>query len=326
MDYWIAVDHVGHTMVNLERLHLYVEMFHDVFLGRHKDDANVETARANLLVDIRWPEVPAALAYALSVLSMPGMTWDSDTTQREIAKLISKAAMVAFGTSNHALIPSWFLQNCECLLAATLQRMIRRFGGVAYYSEETMQRAYRALIDVAEGLRSFVGLSYLEQSTGAHVLMSALANAKSDILKAFYDPAATPPARVFANVLAECILVDSNREQVVESAFWFFARSERLRAFAAACTDTWSTLPPKIKSNIEVLVNEVCEATDPEEEPGLLFLASEFLAADASPAERERCARVAKKALTLTKETRSSIYKKSRPFLRLVRRLVSDAR
>ena len=312
-------------MVNLERLHLYVEMFHDVFLGRHKDDANVETARANLLVDIRWPEVPAALAYALSVLSALE-TWDSVSIQYEIAKLISKAAMVAFGTSNHALIPSWFLQNCECLLAATLQRMIRRFGGLGHYSEKTMQRAYRALIDVAEGLRSFVGLSYLEQSTGAHVLMSALANAKSDILKAFYDPAATHPARVFANVLAECILVDSNREQVVESAFWFFARSERLRAFAAACTDTWSTLPPRIKSNIEVLVNEVCEATDPEEEPGLLFLASEFLAADASPAERDRCARVAKKALTLTKETRSSIHKKSRPFLRLVRRLVSDAR
>ena len=43
--------------------------------------------------------------------------------------------------------------------------------------------------------------------------------------------------RVFANVLAERILADPNRALNVQSAFCFFARSERWQDFTNACLD-----------------------------------------------------------------------------------------
>ena len=46
-----------------------------------------------------------------------------------------------------------------------------------------------------------------------------------------------PTERIFADVLAEKILDDPNRAMNERSAFCFFARSERWRAFAAACLD-----------------------------------------------------------------------------------------
>ena len=52
---------------NEERYDLYSDMFTDLLRGHHDGDARIETIRANLMIDIRWPEVSRALADVVRV-------------------------------------------------------------------------------------------------------------------------------------------------------------------------------------------------------------------------------------------------------------------
>ncbi len=306
---------------NHERLEIYLNMFTELVGGKHEGDAEAEGMYVNLLIDIRWPDVAKALARALFSESR----LDSiRPLARTFERLVGQAALAAFGTSSHAEIPSWFFQNFECLMAATLHKLLGYFRNALGPPLNTAQRkraelAFEALIDVAKGLRSYVGLSYLAESTGVHVLMSAVHNAKCDFLKEVVRAGPPCSALILANVLARHILADPNRELAVQSGFCFFARSDRWRAFATACHDNALLHNP---------LTELLRAVDEAKQratatpPGLLFLASEFLEADASP---ERALKVATRATRMRCTLRSPIAKRSKPFLRLVKRLLSGS-
>ena len=225
---------------NEERYELYYQMFSDLVHGRDDDNgaAGVELTRANLLIDVRWPEVSRALADTLCALNEFATIpcYSFRPLASDVARLVHKAATIAFGTCRHECIPSWFLQNCECLLAATLHKMLVQFATRSTLTEIEMQSAFGVLLDIAQGLRKFVGLHYLAESTGEHVLMSAVANSRYDFL-AKEGVVVRHAERVFADVLAERILADSNRALDARSAFCFFARSERWQEFAEACLD-----------------------------------------------------------------------------------------
>lgn len=310
---------------NAERWSLYRGMF-ERFLRGCTVDADTRNMRANLMVDIRWTEVPRAFARCLVDESQAA-------TVRPLAldfeQLVGQAATVAFGTRDHAQIPSWFLQNYECFLVLTLHELFVHFDHADVEKPCAgcvMESAFRALLDVAEGIRSYVGLHYLAGSTGAHVLMSAVANAKHDILKRINRAWPNYGRQLFADLLARRILDDPNHALEAESAFCFFARSERWRAFADACREMGGARSPDNEGrDLSQLLKQVDEATRrnrADAVPGLFFLASEFLDADASP---ERAVREAARATASGKASRASIAKRSAPFLRLVRRLVSDA-
>ena len=306
---------------NCERLEIYMKMFADLARGEHEDDAEAEDMYVNLLIDIRWPDVPKALAHVLfnevecgSMRSLAG-TFEC---------LVGRAALAAFGTTSHAEIPSWFFQNFECLLASTLHKLVGYFRNtlgppLSAVQSKRAELAFEALIDVAKGLRSYVGLSYLAESTGVHVLMSAVHNAKCDFLKEVVKAGPPCSALILANVLARHILADPNRELAVQSGFCFFARSDRWRAFAAACHD---------KALLHNPLTELLRAVDEAKQraaatpPGLLFLASEFLEADASP---ERALKVARSTRLRCCTRHTPIAKRSKPFLRLVKRLLSGS-
>ena len=86
---------------------------------------------------------------------------------------------------------------------------------------------------IAEGMRNYMGLPYLAESTGAHALMSAVTNSKYDFLSKdsrFLHRS----ERIFASVMAERIMADPNRAMELRSGFCFFARSGRWREFASA--------------------------------------------------------------------------------------------
>ena len=309
---------------NMERLQIYLEMFTALVQGKHEGDVDVQDAHANLLIDIRWPDVAKALAQVLYHES------GGDTIRPlrgDFERLASKAALAAFGTSNHAEIPSWFFQNFECFLAATLHKLIGHFRNALGPRLSTEQRrraalAFDALVGVAEGLRSYVGLDYLRGSTGVHVLMSAVHNAKCNFLNEMVNPSPRCSALIFSNVLASHILADPNRELVVGSSFCFFARSDRWRGFANACHCA-SVSNDAANAPLTRLLREVDEARrrTAATPPGLFFLAYEFLEADTSP---ERALTVARSA-KLSSERRSPIAKRSQPFLRLVKRLLSGS-
>jgi hypothetical protein len=215
---------------NPERLQLYYDTFRDIVQGHNDENVDVENTRANLLIDTRWPEVSRALACNLIEL---GSQSDIRPLAADVERLVGRAAVLAFGTRNHAEIPSWFLQNCECLVASTLHKLLVRFVNTPR-PERVMRRAFGALLDVAEGVRSYVGLRYLAASTGAHVLMSAVVNAKYDFLVKHAE-CVHDSEMVLAHVLATRLLADSNRAMEAQSAFCFFARSERWCSFAEAC-------------------------------------------------------------------------------------------
>ena len=311
---------------NEERYDLYSDMFTDLLRGHHDGDARVETVRANLMIDIRWPEVSRALADV--VCRLCGYhCYTMRPLAHDVGRLMARAATIAFGSSRHPEIPSWFLQNNECLLAATLHKMLVEFvtsnDFVVQYTDAMMHKAFCALLDIAEGMRNYVGLAYIAESTGAHALMSAVTNSKYDFLSKdsrFLHRS----ERIFASVMAERIMADPNRAMELRSGFCFFARSSRWHAFARACHSACASAYADSIAPLTRLLREANDAVKCKADttPGLFFLASEFLEADASP---ERAPEVARSS-NLRAERRSPIAKRSQPFLRLVKRLVSGAR
>lgn len=278
-------------------------MFSDLLHGCNTEEPDAELTCANLLIDIRWPEVSRALADTACDLCAID-EFAVCPIAHDVARLVGRAATIAFGTCRHAAIPSWFLQNCECLLAATLHKMLVRFvSAVPVPAEWTRRRAFRVLLDVAEGLRGFVGLSCVGESTGAHALMSAVSNSRYDFL-AKEAVIVHPAERTFVNVLAERILDDPNRAMEARSAFCFFARSERWSAFASACLDREGLVGP-----LAQLLAEVVLATERVSVVG-----------SASP---KRPTRVHPKAQTPSKPPRSRIAKPAR---RLVKPLLEGMR
>lgn len=304
-----------HVTYNVERLNIYRAMFTDVLCGGCGHDTEAANVATNLLFDIRWPEVSRAFVDCLVAKSVKNGTrplvWD-------IERLVARTAVFAFGTRAHAEIPSWFLQNCECFLASSLHKLLADFTHRPP-TEARMRWAFGALFDAAEGLKSFVGLRYIGASTGAHALMSAVANAKYDFLKEEHGRVSRP-ALLFVGMLAERIMSDPNRALEVQSAFCFFARSDRWRTFAAACDGSFAT--DEAFSSLQRELSDAMLRKAPEE--GLFFIAREFLEADASPDRPVRNTR-ARAAATLTKTApTTAISKRSTPFLRLVKRLVAD--
>ena len=295
---------------NAERLGIYADVFARLIRGWDADDAEAESVMVNMLVDTRWPEVSKAF---VDRLGRAGAAGEIRPLARDVERLVGRAATTAFGTSDHAAIPSWFLQNYESFLVSSLHRLFVEFSFMGP-DNVAMHRSFKALFDVAEGLRRFLGLRYLAESTGAHALMSAVANAQCDMLKWAADPVRCPELH-FVNMLAGRILTDPNHTLEVQSAFCFFARSERWRAFAKACAEDEAH---DSNGPLARLLEEVAAATA---RPGLFFLASTFLEADASP---PRPKPVARPMATPAKRPLCTITKRSAPFLRLVKRLLSD--
>tara|TARA_B110000858_G_C17809459_1_gene480123 strand:- start:10087 stop:10611 length:525 start_codon:yes stop_codon:yes gene_type:complete len=174
-----------------------------------------------------------------------------------------------------------------------------------------MHRAFKALFDVADGLKGFMGLEYLGASTGAHALMSAASNSRYDFIRNECKHVSGAILQ-FAEMLAERVLVvhgASVHKLEVGSAFYFFARSERWQEFAEACVV--HALPNSALLRLQSVTKE------PRVESGGLFLlASSFL-------EREN--RNLSRPALISKHPRSSISKRSAPFIKLVKRLLSEA-
>ena len=293
---------------NQARLKLYEQLFDQLLVGEHS-----EAVAANLLVDTRWAEVSRAFVNRLC----------HQTTKASIrplaadyGHLVARAADLAFGTRAHAQIPCWFLQNNETFLASCLDKLFIRFERTPTAPLQ-MHRAFAALFDVAEGLRPFLGLRCLASSTGAHALMCAAAHARYNFLARQQPTAAAPLC--FAEMLAERIL--QTDAQGTGLAFAFYARSERWQTFALERVDCFAEEEAFAQLQRKVREHATRKA-DKKQEHGLFFLASAFLNADdAATASDTSPERSSAPAAPL----RSAIRKRSTPFVRLVRRLVSEA-
>lgn len=297
---------------NLVRLEVYEHLFEALIKGEHD-----ETAAANLLIDIRWPEVARAFVNCVTSNSCTG-------TLRPLAAdfgaLIARAAELAFGTRTHADIPSWFFQNNECFLASCMHKLLLAYTRQPALAPHQMRKAFETLFDVADACKPYLGLGYLAQSTGAHALMSAVENARYDFLRG-RECVSSAPALCFAEMLAERILLEPSSALALESPFCFFARSARWQRFATACVGSFSQ-----DEAFARLQRLVAERRAPAEPAGLFRLASAFLEAEGkenAPASPERPKRKVGEYATPVKACRSAIGKRSRPFVSLMQRLVA---
>lgn len=290
---------------NVERLKLYEALFDRVLAGEHSD-----AVAANLLVDIRWADVSRAFADCLCRRSRAGPI---RPLAADYGHLVGRAAEVAFGTRAHARIPSWFLQNNECFLASTLHKLLVAFERRPAAPLQ-MHRAFAALFEVAEALKPYLGLRELASSTGAHALMCAAAHARYDFLGQSVRYCASS-SLCLAEMLAERILESDAPE--ASPAFAFFARSTRWQTFAKANLGCFSE--EESFARLQRMVE--AHASLRKREPGLFFLASTFLNADAVASDDASPERPSVPATPL----RSPIRKRSAPFVRLIKRLVSEA-
>lgn len=287
---------------NRERLQLYEQLFDRFVASEHS-----ETVAANLLAINRWDEVSRAFTNCIILRSVAGPI---RPLADDYGHLVAQAAELAFGTRTHAQIPSWFLQNNECFLASCLHKLLVAFERKAV-APLHMHRAFAALFDVADGLKPFLGLDFLARSTGAHALMCAAAHSRYDFLTR-QEADASAASLCFAEMLAERIL-EGEAFGGDESALAFFARSARWQAFAKARTGCFSDGASFARLEQRVQARLAPKAR----ESGLFFLASTFLETDVADSDALPSAP--------GKPRRSPIRKRSAPFVRLVRRLLSEA-
>lgn len=288
---------------NITRLAAYIEFFDAWLLGKHEENVAV-----NLFMDVRWSEIAKAFVTSLThrVVHEQPRPLASD-----LEKVLQRCAMVAFGTTEHRHLPSWFLQNYEAFLASTTHKLLMHYCRRPAPAL-VMERAFSALVQVAEGTKHFTG--FAKVSNGAHALMAACHHSRTNFLS--IDAADIGASHLaFLEVLASDILNDPSRGVFDRhNSLSFFARSDRWQALASACAP-WLCKNSKLSLVHAAVRHGVLRMHAPAET--IATLASAFLAT--SPRRTRRVVH----AKTPTKVAKRSIRKQPTPFMKLVQKLVA---
>ena len=89
---------------NYTRLALYTRLATSILKGTHNADEV-----SNLLVDVRFIEIPQAFADA--IVDVAGGEKAVDDLEARFSHLVQYVAFVAFGTTERNAIPSWFCKT-----------------------------------------------------------------------------------------------------------------------------------------------------------------------------------------------------------------------
>lgn len=290
---------------NVTRLATYVVFFDDLIAGRQQ-----EQIAANLLTDVRCVEIARAFATSLPRACSAGIV---RPLADDVGAILEKCARDAFGTSAHARLPSWFLQNYEAFLASSTHKLLRHYAHHPA-TATTMAEAFGALLQVAEGMKRFVGLEKVH--SGAHALLAACEHSRVNFLATeSSDICASHLA--FVEVLGAAVLREPERSvRNRHNALSFFAKSARWQQFAAACSPWLSRSSSLANLNGEIRMGI---ARADRSAPDIASLASAFLAASPPPPQPRRAG-----ACTRTPIKRPIGRKRSAPFVELVRKLVES--
>jgi hypothetical protein len=222
---------------NFTRLSLYTRLASSILDGTH----NVEEV-ANLLVDVRFIEIPQAFADAIVDASKGSSVHG---LEERFSHLVQYVAFVAFGTTERNAIPSWFLQNYECFLAAMVHRLLVVFtanwhiGCLRSKSSESVKsqasRAFEMALALTAGAKSYLSLDCLAQSSGAHAILTVCNHSRYQFLS--LSTPLPPIYCLFMDVLAKEILRTAKAMDAVDAttAFGYFASTRLWRTFAQNC-------------------------------------------------------------------------------------------
>ena len=236
---------------NKTRLHLYENLATKILEGTHK-----VSEAANLLVDVRFSEIPQAFANAIVSAAHHGVQCD---LRDRFAHLLEYTTFVAFGTIERNAIPSWFLQNYECFLAACLHMLLTKYDYLIKYrsyhknpgkeGENALiaeaRRAFGIAFDLCAGAKNYLSLDCLEASKGAHAVLVVCNHSRYQFLRrtrssivfcAFMDELA-------ARIVDETELWDVANTQL---AFGYFASTRMWQDFAQLCMNGPEEFVPRL--------------------------------------------------------------------------------
>lgn len=193
---------------------------------------------ANLLVDVRFSEIPQAFSEAIVAVATKGIIHGLDA---RFSNLLEYVAFVAFGTTEREAVPSWFLQNYESFLAACIHRLLIMLSTDAQidgHSPELLaktRRAFEMVFDLTTGAKQYLSLDCLTNSSGAHAVLVVCNHSKYQFLK--HESRVSPIFSEFMNSLAEKILDEEGNHDVsdVQCAFGYYSGSMMWRKFARDC-------------------------------------------------------------------------------------------
>ena len=248
---------------NYTRLSLYTRLAKSILEGTHNADEV-----ANLLVDVRFIEIPQAFADAIADAAEESVNVHG--LEARFSHLVQYVAFVAFGTTERNAIPSWFLQNYECFLAAMLHRLLVLLiskwhtscfgGGRAEVVRNQARRAFEMAIALTAGAKSYLSLDCLSKSSGAHAVLVVCNHSRYQFLSR-----STMPHMycLFMDVLAKEILATADERDPtnVQTAFGYFASTRMWRAFAQNCVEN-AELPFKATEQLERDVKAASAVSD----------------------------------------------------------------
>ena len=290
---------------NQVRLAAYYAFFNDFLRGEYDTATGI-----HLLTDVRYAEVSKAFVMSLTRRCTEGAI---RPLADGVSNLVRKCATSAFGTCEHDHMPSWFLQNFEGFLASCTHKLLKHYGRHPAPSTP-MHRAFVALFQVADGMKRFLGLKQVD--TGAHALMTACHHSRMDMLTLVSSDVCASHLAFMEQLAASIYQSPTSCMRDRHNALSFFAKSMRWQQFAKACAP-WL----RHDSNL-AMVNALIERATTEQAKDraadVVSMASAFLFG--SPPTRPR--RVHNFVTPPKFTERRVIYKRSRPFLDLVRKLV----
>ena len=221
---------------NQTRLRLYEKLAIGILEGTHK-----VSEAANLLVDVRFSEIPQAFANAIAFVAHRGAQCD---VRDRFAHLLEYTTFVAFGTTERDAIPSWFLQNYECFLAASLHMLLTKYDIAVKFRLQTSgrqgacvaeaRRAFQIAFDLCAGAKNYLSLDCLEASKGAQAVLVVCNHSRYQFLRR------TRPSTVFCAFMDEIAarILDETEDCDVantQHAFGYFASTRTWQEFAQLC-------------------------------------------------------------------------------------------
>lgn len=228
--------------LNLVRFEAYHDLARAFFFHAHHPGT-----AATMMLDVRFPEVPRAFAFAL--VAAAGRQPDSAPSAPEggavglaFEEVLARTTQQAFGTSERDAVPSWFLQNYEYFFSELLRELLACFDEHATpadgqpASSDQLRRVFAMAFAMCGGARRWLSLDCLAASTGAHAVLAVCNHCAADRL----DLCAPASLRRVAcmDELARRVLAEDPAPRDVlnaQRAFGYYAGSARWRAFAAQC-------------------------------------------------------------------------------------------
>ena len=214
---------------------------------------------AQMLMDLRWDEVPRAFAIALYNAARRGPL--RHDLASSFGGLISLSTFQAFASMERLMVQPWILQNWDYFFVATIDGLLllNQKNSSLRAKVDCFHRTIESVFDMVEYGRKYMSLDSAAESTGVHALLAASASTRGSFVnngilqiygelpadampEAEKDPATdrdlTLAHVIFVDMVAARILREPNREITTwNHAFGFYVGCEVWRGFAQRCLE-----------------------------------------------------------------------------------------